>query len=288
MMGYQLMNCKKDRLNQQKKNQRRIKSPKFDLTLPVMRMFAAISILLLFVSCQTIPRNGLVVTALAKQTLYPLLFDTTGRDWCIWKPRPEEKDFVNVADSHGMCHTRLDTLLFYDQGSKEVAVFGTYRLDDNGKIIDCHACAPIVSLALGQRIDNDYWKVTRFVKNFGEHGSWGGLPMFCIYHFGEHYFFTEDWGYFAQGQMEGWQIFWHLPSFVESMRINSYDDSGWKEDKKMVSSWNDSVSDASTARVTKVLVRKKGVVYDEGKGQHSVDSTRVYILNDSCIFKPVK
>ena len=92
----------------------------------------------------------------------------------------------------------------------------------------------------------------------------------------------------AQGQMESWKIFWHLPSLVESLQIDGYDDSGWQGDKKMVSSWNESIADASANGITKVLVHKKGVVYEEGKGQYSVDSTRIYILNDSNVFRLVK
>ena len=87
---------------------------------------------------------------------------------------------------------------------------------------------------------------------------------------------------------ESWNIFWHLPSFVESLRIEGLDDFGLREDEKMVTSWSDSIVDISKGNNTKVIVYKKGVIYEEGKDQMSIDSSRVFVLNDSCIVRPVK
>jgi hypothetical protein len=56
----------------------------------------------------------------------------------------------------------------------------------------------------------------------------------------------------------------------------------------MFTSESDSISDASERNIIKVIVYKKGMIYEEGKGQFSVDSVKAYILNDSCIFRPVK
>jgi hypothetical protein len=92
----------------------------------------------------------------------------------------------------------------------------------------------------------------------------------------------------AQGYQSSWKVYWHLPSLVNSLMIRGEDDSGAKEDEKTVTSWDESIVDSSANGITKVFVHKKGVVYEEGKCQISIDSTRVYILNDSCIFRPVK
>ena len=79
-----------------------------------------------------------------------------------------------------------------------------------------------------------------------------------------------------------------MPSLVNSLEICGEDDSGAKEDEKTVTNWDESITDASSGNITKVIVYKKGVMYEEGKGQFPVDSEKAYILNDSCIFKPVK
>ena len=204
-----------------------------------MRALTILSIFIVVSSCQTNKQNGTFLPSLEKQSLYPALFKAEAHNgWCLWKPHPQEKDFIKIADSNGMCHTRLDTVLNYaDSGTnKAVVIFGTFEFDEQG-MANCHACAQIVSVAAAQQNTDGYWQIRRFIKNFGGHGSWGQQPTYYgITKFGRNFFLVEDWGYIAQGQTESWKVFWHLPSFVESLRINGYDDSGWKEDEKMISS----------------------------------------------------
>jgi len=254
-----------------------------------MKAIAILSILILASSCQPNKHSGIILPSLEKQSLYPAFFNVEAHNgWCIWKPTPAEKDSSNFS-TDGFCHTRLDTIMSYaDSGTnKAVIIFGTYKFDKDG-LTDCHACSPVVSIAVARWNDKGTWQVLKFIRNFGLHGSWGQQPRYSIANLGRNYFLVEDWGYTAQGQTESWKIFWHLTSFVESLKINGYDDSGWQANEKMVTSWNDSISDASANGTTKVLVRKKGIVYEERKGQYSVDSTRVYILNDSNVFRQVQ
>ncbi|MCX6244680.1 MAG: hypothetical protein NTU98_08245 [Bacteroidetes bacterium] len=254
-----------------------------------MRTLTILSIVILLGSCQPKVQNGTILPSLDKKSLYPALFKAEPRyGWCLWKPTPAEEDSSNVS-SDGFCHTRLDTILNYsDSGvNKAVIIFGTCRFDENG-MVDCHACAPIVSVAVAQQNSDHYWRIQRFIKNFGEHGSWGQQPRYRITKFGGNYFLVEDWGYTNQGVTESWNIFWHLPSLVESLQIGGEDDSGWRENEKLVTHWDESIADASANKITKVLVHKKGKVYEESKGQYSFDSTRVYVLDDSCIFRTLK
>lgn len=260
-----------------------------NLPLPYMRTLAILSIVFILASCQSTEQNGTLLPSLERQYLYAALFNAEAqKEWCIWKPTPAEKDSSNVS-TDGFFHTRLDTILNYsDSGiNKAVIIFGTYKFDKNG-LADCHACAPMVSIAVAQWNGVSNWQVLKFIKNFGEHGSWGGQPTYRIAKFGGNCFLVEDWGYTSQGETSSWKRFWHLSSLVESLQIGGEDDSGLIEDEKMVTSWSESIADASANGVTKVLVHKKGMVYEEGKGQHSVDFTRVYILNNSKTFRQVQ
>jgi len=254
-----------------------------------MRTLTILSIFILASSCQSTQQSGTLLPSLDRRYLYAALFKAEPHNgWCLWKPSPAEKDSSNIS-TDGFFHTRLDTILNYADSGKNTAViiFGTYKFDKNG-MADCHACAPIVSVAIAQWNDKGNWQVLKFIKNFGEHGSWGGQPTYRIAKFGGNCFLVEDWGYTSQGETSSWKRFWHLSSLVESLQIGGEDDSGLIEDEKMVTSWSESIADASANGVTKVLVNKKGRIYEEGKGQYSIDSTRVYILNNSKIFRQVQ
>jgi|GEM_PF-2669773 hypothetical protein len=254
-----------------------------------MRTIAILSIVFILASCQSTQQNGTLLPSLDRQYLYAALFNSEAHNgWCLWKPTPVEKDSSNVS-TDGFCHTRLDTILNYvDSGkNKAVIIFGTYEFGKQMRE-DCHACAPMVSIAVAQWNDKGNWQVLKFIRNFGLHGSYGQQPTYKLSKFGRHCFLVEDWGYGNQGEMESWKIFWYLPSLVTSLEIGGEDDSGAKEDAKTVTSWDESIADASANGITKVAVHKKGIVYDEGKGQHSVDSTRVYVLDDSNVFRQVQ
>jgi hypothetical protein len=255
----------------------------------IMASISILSIFILVSSCHTNKENGTLLPSLEKQSLYPALFKAEAlNEWCLWKPTPAAKDSSNVS-TDGFCHTRLDTILNYvDSGkNKAVMIFGTYVFDKNG-LADCHACAPMVSIAVAHWTDNGNWQVLKFIKNFGKHGSYGQQPQYGIAHFGRNFFLLENWSYMSQGDESSWKIFWHLPSLVTSLEIGGEDDSGAKEDEKTVTNWDESIADTSENGITKVVIHKKGLVYEEGKGQYSVDSARVYILNDMNIFKQVQ
>ena len=254
-----------------------------------MRTIFIFFIILLLASCNSGNSGDVLLPALDHYSLYPALFNAEAQnEWCLWKPTKAEKDSSNVSWD-GYCHTRLDTVLNYIQSgiTMAVVIFGTYEFDVDG-IADCHACAPTVSVAVFQQNTKGYWRKIKFIKNFGPHGSWGHQPDYSISTFNRKFFLTEDWAEMHQGITETWKTFWHLPSLVESIEINGFDDSGWFDDAKKVTSWNDSINDASSGNLTKVIVKKKGVVYEEGTGQIQIDSSWTYVLIDSNIFRPVK
>ncbi len=249
-----------------------------------MKTIAFLSIIILLTSCKS-NRNETLLPSLDKQSLYPTLFNAEVKDdWCYWKPSPADGDSCNVSYT-GVCNTRLDTILYFTEGTtkKAVIIFGTYMFDEHG-MDQSHVAAPVVSIAVTQKQENGYWEVVKFVKNFGQHGSWGQQPDYGITQFGKHFFLYEDWGYTNQGCTEHWKILWHLPSLVESLRIDGIDDSGLREDPRQVSQFEESIIDASSGKETKVVVKKTGMIYEEGKGQVSIDESREYLLNDSNVF----
>ena len=144
--------------------------------------------------------SDVLLPSLDRQFLYPALFNTDEKNkWCIWKPTPAEKDSSNVS-TDGFCHTRVETILYYTdwEVSKAAVVFGTYEFDENGMIFS-HGSAPMVCFAVAMKKDDRNWQVLRFIKNFGEHGSWGQQPAYRVANFGRNYFLVENWGFTNQG-----------------------------------------------------------------------------------------
>ena len=82
-----------------------------------------------------------------------------------WKPNfYEEKEYPSSDDSFS--YTQLDTVFFYEEykTKKAVVIFATYVYENN-KVINCHSCAPNISVATFKYDENSKeWKVDKFEK----------------------------------------------------------------------------------------------------------------------------
>ena len=250
-----------------------------------MRAIVILSIFLLLASCQSKKSSINSLPSLDKQVLYTALFNAEGKgEWCIWKPLPMKEDSINIS-TDGFCHTRLDTILFYSVATfrRAVVIFGTYEFEHGGMVF-CHACNPIVSIAVAQRNKDSTWKVIKFIKNFGTHGSWSSQPDYRIGQLGKIDFLIEDMDYSNQGVTQNWTIYYHLPSLVQSLTLEDMDNSGLISDMNALNEWADSLTDVSDSTNTKVIVTRQGVSSEDEKGQIYLDQNTEYVLNDSNIF----
>jgi hypothetical protein len=253
-----------------------------------MKTVIILAFIMLFGSCRPGQHSDVVLSSLDRQTLYPALFNVPAQnEWCQWEPSPSEKDSTNVS-SDGLCHTRLDTILYYaDAGTnRAVIIFGTYEFE-NGGMVFCHACNPMVSIAVAQKSEQNAWRVINFIKNFGTHGEWSAQPDYRIGRLGRNDFLVEDAGYSNQGIVQNWTFFYHLPSLAASLTLESMDNSMMISDINSLNEWADSIKDISEGNTTSVIVTRQGTWTEEGKEQQSGDQVTEYVLNDSNIFRPV-
>jgi hypothetical protein len=206
--------------------------------------------------------------------------------WCLWKPSKADSTFPVSDDSY--CHTKLDTILRYNIGSTNMAViiFGTFEFKDGQPII-FHAAAPMMSVAMAKQTIEKEWVIENFKKDFGFHGSWGGLPLMKIKKIGVNYFLEENWGFTNQGYTESWDKFWHLPSLVESIKLTGIDNSGTTDEESKLIDKQDSILDISAGNITKILILKVESRFVNGKKQDGITNRTEYQLNDSNIFKPI-
>jgi hypothetical protein len=221
-------------------------------------------------------------------TLFNALFDKlVVGDWCLWKPSTADSAFSVSDDEY--CHTKLDTIISYNINSVNMAVvvFGTFEFED-GQPVNFHAAAPMMSVAVAKQTTEKGWAIENFKKDFGFHGSWGGLPLMKIKKIGVNYFLEENWGFTNQGYTESWDKFWHLPSLVESIKLTGIDNSGTTDEESKLIDQRDSILDISEGKITKVLVLKVESRYVNGKARKRITGRTEYHLNEFNIFKPIK
>ena len=252
----------------------------------MMRTFAILLIVVLMASCKPKVQQDQVLASLDKETLLPALFKApVNNGWCVWKPGTTKEDSMNVSED-GLCHTRIDTILYYTEGGnqKAVALIGTWEWE-GGSPVWCHACNPFLSIAVSEKLPDNRWRIVLFKKNMGAHGTWSELPEFDIVQLGTRFFLAEYFEYSGQGIDQTWNTYYCLPTLVESIETQSMDDSGFRQDAREMSVWSDSLFDASEGNITKVLVKTEGFSFDEKMGSVSMDSSKLYVLDDSGVFR---
>jgi hypothetical protein len=108
----------------------------------------------------------------------------TDQNIAIWKPGLD--DYFNMeVSADSLCHTRMDTSIALDD-KKSLLFFRTDIYNTNGKIIDCHVCAPVYSIATVQQED-DHYVIQNFKKVFFAAGSFGhGYDTLAVETFGKN------------------------------------------------------------------------------------------------------
>ncbi|WP_338792215.1 hypothetical protein [Bernardetia sp. MNP-M8] len=98
-----------------------------------------------------------------------------------WKPNFYESK-QNVISDEDFAYTHLDTVFFYQEGNikKAVVIFATYMYEKN-RAIDCHFCAPTISVATFEYDEKlKKWQVNKFDKFYGTHGLYGKIQTIVL------------------------------------------------------------------------------------------------------------
>lgn len=153
-----------------------------------------------------------VIPELEEEALLRLLFDV--KQYSVdrggaWLPDFEEGMNFNVSDD-GYCYTNLDTAMLVpletgedDQDvSLALLVFTTYGYSGDERS-DCHACAPDISLALYEEVENG-WSLRAFRKHVTQLGTFGVRGDLSVVEVGEGlYALNMESGFTGQGYTIG-------------------------------------------------------------------------------------
>ncbi|WP_375562635.1 hypothetical protein ACE193_08870 [Bernardetia sp. OM2101] len=147
-----------------------------------------------------------------------------------WKPNfYENKQVVNFDDD--FAYTGLDTVFFYQEGDtkKAVVIFATYVYENN-KVINCHSCAPNISVATFKYDEKlKKWESVLFEKFYGVHGNWGGIHPMKLKKIGENkYAILFHSGFTHMGTDDSWTTIYDLYWMKKLKTIRTYhDNSGY-------------------------------------------------------------
>ena len=201
----------------------------------------------------------------------------------VWTPTGRES--VLPISEDGNCYTSLDTILSYtkEENTVDIVVFGTYYISEGVKET-CHACAPVVSIALMEKDSKNIWRLIRFEKDFGVRSNYGLMPRYSVIKFGDQYFLENKYYDMGMGVETRSSIFYHLPELVESIRVKSLKANQGESDITEQENWVEKYTDISYGNVTKILITKKGKDYDPEQGQFKINDSSIYELNRSGVF----
>ena len=216
---------------------------------------------------------------LDRTNIFNALFKPEITGECIWKPT--KLDSVFPVSDDGYCHTRLDTVIRYRQDSmgRAILIFST-----------CNEYYRLTSIAIFKKGESNTWSLEKFEKPFDTRRNEGEIFRFDIALFGNQAFLIV----IVEGGRMGIEgidrTFYHLPKLVKSISISEkfkFTDSNGDYDVEK-ENWGERITNVSSGNQTKILVTKQGVGYDNGKGHYQINESTEYILNDSCIFRPIK
>ncbi len=150
-----------------------------------------------------------------------------------WKPNFSERMVFPGDLNDEMCYAEIDTVLKFSRGDAEYAlfVFATYETVNNGQDKDggCHACAPMLSLALFEKDLNSNigWSIINFKKEFGKHGSWGRIGEVRLAQIGKKEFaLVLDGYYMGHGYTENSSFYYELNDYSEIFSVSTGADNG--------------------------------------------------------------
>jgi hypothetical protein len=136
----------------------------------------------------------------------------------IWVP--EKKSSLPISDD-GYCHTAIDSIIYYGNEKRSIILFSTYEME-KGEPINCHACAPTLSIALLTK-DKNKWIVDTFLLNFTESGVFGNGPDKNVITIGENnYGLQLSLGNMAQGFITTYVMIYDLKHLNMIFDYNIY------------------------------------------------------------------
>lgn len=142
-----------------------------------------------------------------------------------WKPDYEERLNFYVSES-GYCKTYLYKVFYYkwmDKGNAAVLYLSNDTTENN-----CHACAPILSIAIFEKNKSNKYAITKFKKNWLVWGSWGLPGKAKLVKIGtSEYAIRLDEGYGNSGSESSsctfYDLYWFKPIFsATTYRSNIY------------------------------------------------------------------
>ncbi|WP_158995877.1 hypothetical protein [Mucilaginibacter sp. L196] len=139
----------------------------------------------------------------------------------IWKPTLD--DFFNLPISDdSLVHTKIDTIINLTKEAYLI-IFRTDAYYKNGKIMDCHVCSPVYSIASIQQ-ENNHYTITNFKKALIAAGSFGnGYDTLAIEKFGKDYQLLKiSSGYTGTSTNTMTNTFFELNNYAQVFQYNSY------------------------------------------------------------------
>lgn len=139
-----------------------------------------------------------------------------------WKPNFAERMAFPRGLDDGMCYTEIDKIFRFSKGDSQYAlfVFASYEMTSNGTELfgNCHACAPMLSVALFTENlnSNKGWSVIRFEKAFRHYGSWGEIGDMRLVQIGRNKFaLALDNEEMAQGYEISSTTFYEIDGYTQ-------------------------------------------------------------------------
>lgn len=142
-----------------------------------------------------------------------------------WKPNYAEQ--IAFRDMGDFIHTEVDTIFRFNAGDQNLAlfVFASYQMSENGeKSSSCHACAPMLSVALFSKNldDNEGWFIDSFMKIFRGHGTWGAIGGLRVEQIGKSkYALVLEGGGMQHGTVVDDETYYEVNNFREIFSITT-------------------------------------------------------------------
>jgi len=143
----------------------------------------------------------------------------------IWKPTLDDIFNLPVSDD-GLIHSKIDTIIKLKDESYLI-LLRSDSYHNSGKIIDCHVCSPVYSIASIQQQNNQY-TITNFKKDLIAAGSFGnGYDTLRIQNFGKNYQLLEvSSGYTGTSINIMTNTLFELSDYTQVFQYNSYQSVG--------------------------------------------------------------
>jgi hypothetical protein len=142
----------------------------------------------------------------------------------IWKPTLDDIFNLPISDD-GLVHSKIDTILKVKEDNYLI-LFRSDAYHNSGKIIDCHVCSPVYSIATIKHQNNQY-AITNFKKDLIAAGNFGnGYDTLKIENFGKYQLLRISSGYTGTSNNTMTNTFFELNNYTQVFHYNSYQSFG--------------------------------------------------------------